>query len=192
MSLIIIIVATILVYNMAKSSSGKKVTNQIKETQSETYTINPTRMHDNERMTQDEMDRRKAEIKQRLQHNQDPHYLPKQPLKPTEKVIETYHDAMDTCETDGCYDEAPKSAPKKTKKQKRNDPHYMPSAANIPSAAKIDRMQTKVDDCDIPGCDVDNSGQRKSLRPRQAYPLLYQLTLADAILHRGGRQRMIR
>ena len=212
---IILLIILVSIYNrMKKNGKLDEIRARIRETQSETFTPSETSMQmmtqaqaemhervmqkqkDGDRaaytpsdpgvmMSREDMDKRKAEIRERLAQKQqaaDPHYMP------PKAAADSYHNEMDKCDTAGCYNGQP--APKKPD---FNDPRYMPSAAKIPSAKDISRMQTTADDCDTPGCDVDKSvGNVPAAVPAAnvpRYPLGYQLTLAEAILHRGGRRR---
>lgn len=104
----------------------------------------------------------KARLRERLKTPPDPHFMPDEARQPSDQMIDAFHDVMDECANDGCdVDEN--------------------SAANT-------------DGCEIPGCDVEQKGRKKpsSLASAPEFsrlPLIYQLTVADAVLNRGGRGR---
>lgn len=113
------------------------------------------------KMTREEMDAAKQRIRERMQNPADPHYMPKQAKQPSKEMIELYHDTLDECKTDDC---------------------------DITANAQGKVVQEQ---CDIDGCDVETTPQAPvSLAQDPSFkrlPIVYQLTVADAILRRGGK-----
>lgn len=64
--------------------------------------INEGTAENNRPLTQAEQEALKAQVRERLKHKPDPHYMPKKAKVFTQDDIEAYHNVLDECDTDGC------------------------------------------------------------------------------------------
>lgn len=120
--------------------------------------IKPNNRKTRNQMSLQEIEAAKAKIRERLQKIPDPHTIPKEAKQPSPETIELYHDAMDECDTKDCD-----------------------VTANANGKVVLEK-------CDMPGCDVDkNKVTLAQTQPFRRLPLVYQLTVADAVLRRGGK-----
>lgn len=109
-----------------------------------------------QKLSYSEQEALKEKIRQRRETKPDPHYIPKEAKVFTSEDIEAYHDVLDECKDDNC--------------DINNE--YLHKETN--------------NSCNTKGCDMEDVDTENEVLIDTPLPLIYQLTIAEAILYRKG------